>query len=195
MPTTTSDVTARTYRIPMLRSATIRACAEGNDDEGAEKAHEHDIRRQRKQLGIGRGRNQIFLEQILDAVGEPLKNPLRPDPVGPDPRLHARPNPPFEPTGHAGKRRDENRKHDEGDEHHRKRINDFFRHTGEGAVLNQLINIRLHDLSTTRIQRSISGASTSRLPIKAIRSASMIPLLSLSMMAIAVNDPVRIRTR
>ena len=34
-----------------------------------------------------------------------------------------------------------------------------------------------------------------QLPIKAIRSATIIPLLSLSMMLIAVNEPVRMRTR
>ena len=97
--------------MPMLRSATIRLVAERNDHEGAEEAHENDIGRQRKELLIRRRRNDVFLHDVLDAVGEPLKDALRPNPVGTDARLHARPDAPFEPTGHAGQRRDEDRKH------------------------------------------------------------------------------------
>ena len=43
-------------------------------------------------------------------------------------------------------RRDKDGKHDKGDQHHADGINDFFRHTGEGAVSDQLVNVSLHGL-------------------------------------------------
>ncbi len=118
--------------------------AERNDDEGAKKTHEDDIGRQRKQFLIRRGWNDVFLHDVFDAVGEPLENPLRPDPVRPDSRLHARPHAPLEPTGHAGEWRDEDGKHHQRRQHHTDGIDDLRRHAGEGAVFHHLVKKSLH---------------------------------------------------
>ena len=53
------------------------------------------------------GRDDVFLHQQLDAVGEPLQDALRPDAVRPDARLDARPHAALDPAGDAGDVEDE----------------------------------------------------------------------------------------
>src|SRR2546428_814327 len=89
---------------------------------------------------------------------------------------------PLDPGRDARDRDHEAEAHDAAEDEHRAQVVD------PGRVRDQAVDEFLH-------QRSISGATRSRLAITAIRSAIMRLRLTLGTMLMAANEPVRILQR
>ncbi len=105
----------------MSRSAITSTRAERDHREGRDEADHDQVRRQREEPAVGGARDDVLLEEVLEPVGEPLEEALRPDAVRPDPRLDARPDAPLEPARDAGDRQHEPEDDDRAEEQHRDR--------------------------------------------------------------------------
>ena len=156
--------------------------AEGERDEGAHEARHHDVGRQLEERRVRRVGHDVLLQQALDAVGEPLEEAGRPGAVRPDAALDAARHAPLDPGGDAGDGEHEAEDDDAAEGEHRAQVVDPAR------VGDQAVDEFLH-------QRSISGATRSRLAITAIRSAIMRLRLTFGTMLMAANEPVRILQR
>src|SRR5207237_9731382 len=114
--------------------------------------------------------------------GTPLEAAGRPGAVRPEAALVAAGDTPLDAGRDARDREHEAEDHDAAEDEHRAQVVDPAR------VRDQAVDEFLH-------QRSISGATRSRLAITAIRSAIMRLRLTFGTMLMAANEPVRILQR
>ena len=130
------------------------------------------------------------LRKLLHAVRQPLQHPLGAHPVGTDAAHDPPRHPPFDHGDRPGKDRYEPQ-HQGRHDHQQQQV-----HRGGPGPLLRVLPQPLHDDPIRQLlHRSISGATTSREPISATRSAIISPGLIASIAPQAVNEPVRIFTR
>src|SRR5206468_3187766 len=132
------------------------------------------------------GGDDVLLQHVLDTVGEPLEEAGRSDAVRPDAALDPSHHAAFDPGRDARDRQHEAEDDDPAEKQHGAEVGRPDGHGGRGA--EQRVDELLH-------QRSISGATRSKLAITAIRSAIIRFLLTFGTMLMAENEPVRILQR
>src|SRR5208337_271209 len=168
---------------------------DGEDGEGSRHAYR---RRQQEDELVRACRNNVFLEEELDGVGNGLKQAPRPDPHGAQPRLHEREDfalhvdeVSHNPGDHRKHNQDLDGRQDEWMES--EKVNCVL---GHSLYRNSKIARHTSDLEF-RIShyRSTSPSTISSVPITATTSATRWPRIMMSRACKFKRDGGRTRTR
>ena len=107
IPMTEIPLMARKYTSPTFRSAGTSPLPKGQHDEQEERGGQDEKRRCTEERPVGRGRDDVLLDEQLSRVGEGLQEPPRSHAVGPPADLHPGGHLALEPDDEQGVDREE----------------------------------------------------------------------------------------
>src|SRR5271166_2916009 len=136
-------------------------------DENSERCQHHDERRDPENNFVRAVRNDVFLQQQLDSIGNRLQQPVGPDAHGTETHLHMRQDLALQPVH----RDDRDREPDENQQN----VNGGPEDISGAARSLVAIEVRLNVLKEVVHQRSTSPKTMSSVPITAMTSATSWP--------------------